>query len=279
MAAESKVLRSPVVQDDRVHCCLYFINPTGHGLKPLDAVVMQKLHNKVNLIPVIGKADLLTSIELAAFKSRIKEEIESNGIQLYTFPNSIDPDESASETSQVLPFAVSCSRTANGASEKIRQYPWGTIKVADPHQSDFILLRNLLIGTHTLDMVNVTHDTHYEHFRNETLSAVASPRIGVATQGIASPMAQFESQKQRFEQATAQKEDDMSASFRTLVREQEQQMKDMESQLLAQHDTLEQKLKTKQRDLERKRKEFQLEKEAYIAARTKKTGSKGSLFK
>lgn len=31
MAAESKVLRSPVVQDDRVHCCLYFINPTGHG--------------------------------------------------------------------------------------------------------------------------------------------------------------------------------------------------------------------------------------------------------
>ncbi len=53
--------------------------------------------------------------------------------------------------------------------------------------------------------------------------------------------------QQRFEQATAQKEDDMSASFRTLVREQEQQMKDMESQLLAQHDTLEQKLKTKQR--------------------------------
>ncbi len=57
--------------------------------------------SQVNLIPVIGKADLLTSIELAAFKSRIKEEIECNGIQLYTFPNSIDPDESASETSQV----------------------------------------------------------------------------------------------------------------------------------------------------------------------------------
>ena len=39
----------------------------------------------------------------------------------------------------------------------------------------------------------------------------------------------------------------MSASFRTLVREQEQQMKDMESRLLAQHDSLERKLITKQR--------------------------------
>ena len=30
MAAEAKVLRSPTVNDHRVHCCLYFLNPTGH---------------------------------------------------------------------------------------------------------------------------------------------------------------------------------------------------------------------------------------------------------
>ena len=43
-------------------------------------------------------------------------------------------------------------------------------------------------------MVDATHTTHYERFREEKLSALASQRVEVAA-GIASPMAQFESQK------------------------------------------------------------------------------------
>jgi septin 2 len=33
-----------------VHCCFYFINPYGHGLKPLDVEVMKQLSNKVIII-------------------------------------------------------------------------------------------------------------------------------------------------------------------------------------------------------------------------------------
>ncbi len=42
----------------------------GHGLKPLDIEFMRQLHDKVNIIPVIGKADTLTEEEVAYFKAQ-----------------------------------------------------------------------------------------------------------------------------------------------------------------------------------------------------------------
>ena len=58
--------------DLRVHACLYFIRPTGHTLKPLDIEVMKRLCSRVNLIPVIAKADTLSPADLAKFKSRVR---------------------------------------------------------------------------------------------------------------------------------------------------------------------------------------------------------------
>ena len=60
------------IADKRVHACLYFIAPTGHGLKPLDVEVMKKIHKKVNIIPVIGKADSCTMKEVNMFKTKVK---------------------------------------------------------------------------------------------------------------------------------------------------------------------------------------------------------------
>lgn len=70
LEAENKVNRMNIV-DNRVHACVYFIQPTGHSLKPLDIEVMRRLHTKVNLIPVIAKADTLTDEEVASFKHRV----------------------------------------------------------------------------------------------------------------------------------------------------------------------------------------------------------------
>ena len=44
--AETRVNRVSL-PDTRVHVCLYFIAPSGHGLKPLDVEYMQRLHDKV----------------------------------------------------------------------------------------------------------------------------------------------------------------------------------------------------------------------------------------
>lgn len=70
--AESRVNRKALL-DGRVHCCLYFIAPSGHGMKALDIELMKKLHDKVNIIPVIAKADTLTPEECAHFKKQVNK--------------------------------------------------------------------------------------------------------------------------------------------------------------------------------------------------------------
>ena len=51
---------------------------TGHGLKPLDVEVMKKIHKKVNIIPVIGKADSCTVKEVNMFKTKVRKKPEVN---------------------------------------------------------------------------------------------------------------------------------------------------------------------------------------------------------
>ena len=41
-------------------------------LKPIDVEFMRRLHSKVNLIPVIAKADTLTEDEVTLFKQRVR---------------------------------------------------------------------------------------------------------------------------------------------------------------------------------------------------------------
>lgn len=66
---ELKIKRSlSTCHDSRTHVCLYFICPTGHGLKSLDLVCMKKLDTKVNIIPIIAKADTISKTELQRFK-------------------------------------------------------------------------------------------------------------------------------------------------------------------------------------------------------------------
>lgn len=42
------------------------------SLKQLDIEFMRRLHTKVNLIPVIAKADTMTDEEIASFKQRVR---------------------------------------------------------------------------------------------------------------------------------------------------------------------------------------------------------------
>ncbi len=60
------------IQDTRIHCALFFINPTGHSLRPIDVIVMKKLSEVVNVVPVIAKSDSLTLEERDAFKQKVR---------------------------------------------------------------------------------------------------------------------------------------------------------------------------------------------------------------
>ena len=68
---ELTAMRDRFITDTRIHCCLFFINPTGHTLKPIDLVVLKKLAEVVNVVPVIAKSDSLTLEERAVFKERV----------------------------------------------------------------------------------------------------------------------------------------------------------------------------------------------------------------
>jgi septin 3/9/12 len=77
----------------RIHCCLFFIQPSGHALKPIDIVVLKKLSEFVNVVPVIAKSDSLTLEERAEFKHRIKEEFQFHNLRMYPYDNEEDDNE------------------------------------------------------------------------------------------------------------------------------------------------------------------------------------------
>jgi len=69
---ELTAMRDKHIVDTRIHCCLYFIAPTGHTLKAIDILVMKKLSEVVNVVPIIAKSDSLTLEEREAFKERVR---------------------------------------------------------------------------------------------------------------------------------------------------------------------------------------------------------------
>ncbi|XP_075887968.1 septin-5-like [Nelusetta ayraudi] len=165
------------IQDNRVHCCLYFISPFSHGLRPLDVQCMKALHEKVNIVPVLAKADSLTQAEVYRKKMKIREEIRRFGINIYQFPEcDSDEEDDFKRQDQILkgsiPFAVIGSNVqveAKGRKVRGRVYPWGVVEVEDPLHSDFLLLRNMLVRTHMQDLKEVTQETHYENYRAECI--------------------------------------------------------------------------------------------------------------
>ncbi|EDV35246.2 LOW QUALITY PROTEIN: uncharacterized protein Dana_GF22296 [Drosophila ananassae] len=169
------------IQDNRVHCCLYFVPPWGHSLRQMDLDLIRRLHRKVNIVLVIGKADCLNKQEVRKLKERILQDLEDNHIQLYQFPEcDSDEDEDFKQQDRELkasiPFAVVGSNTileVAGKKVRGRQYPWGVVNVEDPEHSDFIKLRTFLISTHMQDLKDTTQDVHYENFRAQCISQIS----------------------------------------------------------------------------------------------------------
>ncbi|XP_010338028.1 septin-4 isoform X6 [Cebus imitator] len=168
------------IQDNRVHCCLYFISPFGHGLRPLDVEFMKALHQRVNIVPILAKADTLTPPEVDCKKRKIREEIERFGIKIYQFPDcDSDEDEDFKLQDQALkesiPFAVIGSNTvveARGRRVRGRLYPWGIVEVENPGHCDFVKLRTMLVRTHMQDLKDVTRETHYENYRAQCIQSM-----------------------------------------------------------------------------------------------------------
>ncbi|CAH8440030.1 unnamed protein product [Schistosoma turkestanicum] len=181
------------IHDHRVHCCLYFISPYGHGLRQIDVEFMRRLQHKVNIVPVIAKADALTANELRAFKERIMADFDRYKIDIYRLPE-CDSDEEDEikrldkEIKAVLPFAVvgsNCVIDLDGNRRaRGRQYPWGSVEVENSRHCDFTKLRIFLLKTHMQDLKDMTLDVHYENYRAKYITERMSKRQSDRREGV-----------------------------------------------------------------------------------------------
>ncbi|TRY90926.1 hypothetical protein DNTS_014451, partial [Danionella cerebrum] len=220
--AESRVNRRQM-PDSRIHCCLYFIAPSGHGLKPLDIEFMKRLHEKVNIIPLIAKADTLTPEECQQFKKQDR-----------------------------LPLAVVGSNTiieVNGKRVRGRQYPWGVAEVENGEHCDFTILRNMLIRK----LAAVTYNG-VDNNKNKGQLTKSDTVDGM------SPLAQMEEERREHVAKMKKMEIEMEQVFEMKVKEKIQKLKDSEAELQRRHEQMKKNLEAQHKELEEKRRQFEEEK-------------------
>ena len=76
--------------------------PALGRLKALDIVTMKELGDRVNLIPVIAKADTITPQEMQAFKQRVLAELEANKIVVFRPPLDDDDKETVERHKEIV---------------------------------------------------------------------------------------------------------------------------------------------------------------------------------
>merc|ERR1711971_1426144 len=254
---ELKIKRNlPGYHDTRVHVCLYFITPNGHGLRSIDLVCMKKLDQKVNIIPIIAKADTINKAELAKFKSKIMNELKSNGVSIYQFP--LD-DETVAEANKqmngILPFVVVGSNDFVKVGNKMvraRQYPWGVVQVENENHCDFTKLREMLIRTNMEDLCDSTHSRHYELYRKERLKQMGFEEGD--KEGKASSFAEtYTMRRESHLQSLQEREEEMRQKFVLRVKEKEAELKEAEKELHAKFDKMKQTVADEKRVVDEQR--------------------------
>jgi len=186
LAEETKVKRNPKAQDSQIHACIYFIDNANNGLTDKDIRILKRLTARVNVIPVVAKADLLTTTQLRNLKKAINRDLKTHQIPVFDFP--VDEEELEPDIAEVIvnaqsqiPFSLIAPEDADiidpSTGEKIRgrQYAWGIIDCLNPSHCDFVLLRNVLLSSHRKLFKDITLEVFYEQYRTERLMARKVP--------------------------------------------------------------------------------------------------------
>ncbi|KAL5240212.1 hypothetical protein ACI65C_007622 [Semiaphis heraclei] len=273
--AESRVNRK-LQHDSRVHCCLYFLESNSHGMTPLDVEFMQRLHDKVNIIPIISKADTMTPDEVTEYKKQILKEIAQHKIKIYDFPDS-DKDEDRENLKKLkarVPFAVVGStevHEVDGKKVRGRKYPWGLVEVENLDHCDFVALRNMLLRTHLQDLKEVTSNVHYENFRFRKLAcfsadgpkgmtnSCAPGAINNSFVAVWNPLAQMEDEKRDHDAKLKKMETEMEQVFEMKVKEKKQKLKDSEIALQQKNEQMLKRLESEASELDERRRQLELE--------------------
>ncbi|XP_035205841.1 septin-2-like [Stegodyphus dumicola] len=269
------------VKDTMVHACLYFICPTGHNLKSTDLICLKSLHQKVNIIPVIAKADSVSKDELKRFKENIRKELSKDNIAIYSCPTD---DESTAQINAALndlmPFAVVGSQDfamVDGKMARVRGYPWGTICINNEEHSDFPKLKEMLIMTNMEDLREQTHKRHYERYR-----AISLEKIGFCYwENDGKPFNLrdiYEKKRDELQKEMNDKETKIKEAFAQKVKRMEAKLKEEEWAMHSRNKQISMQLELEMKKLEEDRRCLELEIAAFQVKKQKsflKTGKSG----
>lgn len=259
---ENRVNRSKII-DNRVHALLYFIQPTGHALRAIDLEFLSRLHQRVNVVPVIAKSDTMDPSEVQRFKQRILRDLEFHNIKTVQLPiGPYDDEESIAEIEEIqskIPFAIVGSndlvKTPDGRTVRGRAYPWGVIEVDNEHHSDFVKLRQMLIRTNMEDLRELT-DKVYEGYRTQKLLSLGVNQDDSVFQQVNPGAAQAEA-RALHESKLAKMENEMKLVFQRKVAEKEAKLKQSEEELYARHREMRNALDQQRQELEERKRRIQ----------------------
>ena len=192
----------------------------------MDVVTLRELAKRVNVIPVIAKADTTCKDELARFKQKILSELKSSNIEIFQFPTD---DETVREENTALnslmPFAVVGStdfvNREDGKRVRARRYPWGIVEVENEDHCDFVKLREALLRINVDALRVKTHESLYEAYRRDRLKEMK------VKDGDCGPkmMEAYEERRKEFLDEMRKKEDQFQKTFVERVNEKEEEFK------------------------------------------------------
>ena len=123
------------LKDQLYHAAVVFIQPQRNlNISALDLALIQSIQTRVNVIPVIAKADSYTGEELCRIKANLKRAFNESKILL--FPNITDVSDDdwvirdAVDVRSHCPFVTIAASVESGA--RFRQYPWGLVSIDAP---------------------------------------------------------------------------------------------------------------------------------------------------
>lgn len=177
-------------EDPRVDVVLYCVPP--HRLRPIDLRYMFELSKSVPIIPVITKADTMTTREANTYRTEVSKRIMQPNlagirgrIDVFKFDkdtleraglSDVASAQTAGADSCTPPFLVVASNDINEDLNQRetpvfwpeRRYAWGTAEAFNPDHSDLLQLRALLLKE-ALEEIVKSKRQRYEEWRRRTL--------------------------------------------------------------------------------------------------------------
>ncbi|KAL3143563.1 hypothetical protein ABBQ38_002360 [Trebouxia sp. C0009 RCD-2024] len=159
-------------EDPRVDVCVYFIAP--HRLKQMDVEFMKKLSLEVPVLPVLAKADCMTTAELEGFREHVRTALHHASKEIgrpivHEFSREALAEAGATHT--VPPFSIVSSNTMDlsvGRFWPVREYPWGSCEALSSRHSDLAALKKLLFEVSYMELKDAT-EARYYHYRESQL--------------------------------------------------------------------------------------------------------------